>query len=149
MDELLGIEFDKFGNEASIFFCKGEDIPAKLNIFLLRQWAELIEDNHAPGNYIPDLNNKRIIYVKINDEIAGQLIWEWQGKTAYIIFTTISKKYKKHGLYSMMHKYYEDRIRNGGGEYSKSQLHIDNNRIIELSIKNGYRIEYYKMIKKI
>jgi hypothetical protein len=133
----------------ALYFCKGEEITKELNAFLLRHLSELVEDGHAPSNFSINLLNKRIIYAKINNEIAGHILWEWQpGWIAYIIFTVIDKKYEKRGLYTIMHRVYENRIKEGGALCSKSQLHSENNRIIELSKENGYDIEYYRMIKK-
>ena len=150
MDELISVEIDKLGSEVSVYFSKGEDITAEFTSFFLRQFANLIENGHATRNYIPSLTNTRIIYLKIADEIAGHLIWEWPSNdTAYIVFTVIDKKYSKRGLYSIMHRHYEERIKKGGALFSKSQLHISNNRIINISKQNGYEVEYYKMIKKI
>lgn len=150
MEELISVEKDKLGSEVSVYFSKGEDITAAVNSFFLRHLADLIENGHATRTYIPSLTNTRIVYLKINNEIAGHLIWEWQGNdTAYIVFTVIDKKYSKRGLYSILHRHYEDRIKKGGALFSKSQLHIDNDRIINISKQNGYEVEYYKMIKKI
>jgi hypothetical protein len=147
---LIGTEIDKLGSKVAVYFCKGEDINTEVTSFFLTHLADLIESGHATRNYMPNLTNARIIYLKINDEIAGHIIWEWQGNdTTYIIFTTIDNKYNKRGLYSIMHRYYEDRIKKGGALYSKSQLHINNSRIISISKQNGYEVEYYKMIKKL
>ena len=51
----------------------------------------------------------------------------------------------------MLHRYYEDRITKTtpSAEFSKSQLHVSKERIIDLSKQNGYEIEYYKMVKKL
>lgn len=150
MEEIISIEIDKLGSEVFVYFCKGEEITAEVNSFLLRHLADLIESGHAGRNYNLSLSNTRIIYLKINNEIAGHIIWEWHGAdTSYIIFTVIDKKYEKRGLYSIMHRLYENRIKQGGAVFSKSQLHINNNRIINISKQNGYEVEYYKMIKKI
>jgi hypothetical protein len=150
MDEIIAIEKDKLGDTVTVCFCKGEEIPVDVNVFFLRQLANLIESGHSPSNFIPTLVDKRIIYLKILNEVVAHIIWEWHGRSTYIVFTAISKKYEKRGLYSMLHRYYEDRITKikPSAEFSKSQLHVTNERIIELSKQNGYEIEYYKMIKK-
>lgn len=151
MEELITIDKDKLGNDISVCFCKGEDIPADVNAFFLRRLADLIEKGHSPNNFIPSLNDKRIIYLKISNEVVAHIIWEWQGKNTYIVFTAIAEEYEKRGLYSILHRYYEERIKNGSpaAEYSKSQLHVNNHRIINISKQNGYEVEYYRMIKKI
>jgi len=148
--QLIGTEVDKLGNEVTVYFCKGQEVTPEVTSFFLKHLADLIENGHAARNYVPNLTNARIIYLKIDNEIAGHIIWEWQGNdTTYIIFTAIDDIYNKRGLYSMMHRYYEERIKKGGALFSKSQLHVSNNRIIDLSKHNGYEIEHFRMLKKL
>jgi hypothetical protein len=151
MDKIIATEKDKLGDLITICFCKGEESPPYVTTFFLRHLADLIENGHSTNNFIPTLAEKRIIYLKLFDEVIAHIVWEWHGNSTYIVFTAVSDNYKNRGLYAMLHHYYEERIKNSTppAQFSKSQLHVNNNRIVELSKKNGYEIEYYKMIKKL
>lgn len=140
---------DKLGNDVDVCFCMGDEIPAELSVVVLQNLANMISAGHSPANFTISLANKRIVYLKVGGQIAAHIIWEWFGTSTYIVFTAVNPEYTGRGLYTILHKAYEDRIRVGGAIASKSQLHIDNTRIVELSKKNGYEIEYYRMIKKL
>lgn len=148
-EEEIGREIDNLGQEVVLYFCKDTNIPREVNSFFLRKVADLVETGHAPENFLPTLKDTRIIYVKINNEIAAHLIWNWIGTETYIVFTAISEKYERRGLYKIMHRYYEERIKAGGATASHSTLRVTNKRIVDISKINGYQIEYYKMVKKL
>jgi hypothetical protein len=105
-------------------------MSGELTTFLLRGWAELIENGHCTPNYVPPLADKRIIFCTIDGRIVSLLMWEW------------------NNLYQIMHRYYDSRVSSGGAVDSKSQLHISNTAIIQAAMKQGYEIEYYRMIKR-
>lgn len=152
MHELIGTEIDKLGSEVNLYFCTGEGITPELHAFFERQVALIIEKGYASVDYLPDLVQikAKVIYVTIDNEIAAHIIWRWESpEKVYIILTAISDKYEKRGLYAIMHRYYEDRIKKGGAIFSKSFLHIHNKRIIDISRKNGYTVELIKMSKKL
>ena len=144
-------DIDRKGSTVEFYFTAGNTLTPDLSGFILRGWAELIESGHGNPNYMPTFGNKRIIYCKIDGKIAGSIMWEWKdgNKTAFIEFTIIGKEFRGRGIYFLLHKYYDKRIKHGGADASKSQLHIKNETIINAAKKDGYEIEYIKMIKKI
>jgi hypothetical protein len=123
-------------------------MSGELTTFLLRGWAELIENGHCTPNYVPPLADKRIIFCTIDGRIVSLLMWEWNNQSTFINFTIVDPAYRKNGLYQIMHRYYDSRVSSGGAVDSKSQLHISNTAIIQAAMKQGYEIEYYRMIKR-
>jgi len=149
--DFIATDTDRKGSKVDFYFTAGNTLTPELSSFILRGWADLIENGHGNANYMPVCSNKRIIYCRIDGEIAGAIMWEWKdgNKTAFIEFTLIEKKFRGRGIYFLLHKYYDIRIKNGGAEASKSQLHINNETIINAAKKDGYEIEFIKMIKRI
>jgi len=148
MEELLGTELDKFGNEIKIYFCSHENMPAKLTAFFAKQWAELLEAGHATSNYIPSINVCRVIYITSNDEIIGLRLWVWEQTNTRIILTAIDKNYRRRGLLKVIIKYYDNRMISNDCKQSVTYIHVNNNAMIEAATQSGYRVEFLKMIKR-
>lgn len=146
--ELLDTVPDKVGNSISVHFVSSNNMSGDVTSFLLRGWAELIENGHCTPNYVPPANDKRIIYCTCNGAVVAMLMWEWSNTTAFILFTYIHPDYRKNGLYRILHHYYDERVSAGGALDSKSQLHVNNSTIIEAAKRQGYEVEYYRMIKR-
>jgi len=148
MDELLGTELDKLGNEIKVRFCMHEHMSVMATAFFLRQWAELIELGFADPNYIPDITSCRVLYLIDNDTIIGLRIWSWHNNTTNIILTSIDKNYRRRGLFEILSKYYDRRVIYGNGLKSKTQIHVNNIAMIKAAEKTGYEIEFLRMAKK-
>jgi hypothetical protein len=150
-EDFISKDIDRKNSPVDFYFTAGNTLTSELSGFILRGWAELIENGHGNPNYMPTFSNKRIIYCKIGGKVAGAIMWEWKdgNQTAFIEFTIIGKEFRGRGIYFLLHKYYDTRIKSGGAVASKSQLHINNETIITAAKKDGYEIEYIKMTKRI
>lgn len=148
---LLGSTINKTGATVIVNVIKLEEITKELNVFYFRHYAELIESGHTTASYMPNFrqSSTRILYATINDEIAGHILYELNTpKDSFIHFTVVEEAFRKHGLYRIMHKFYDSHMRNIGVARSRSQLHLNNTAIIEAAKGVGYDVEYYRMIKK-
>lgn len=148
---IIGREKSRTGSEVIIHLLKIDEITKDLNVFFLRRWADLVESGHASSNYLPSHSSgsTRILYATIDGEIVGHILFEFtSSKDSFIHFTVVEEKFRKHGLYLVMHKYYDKIMRHSKISRSKSMLHADNTAIIEAAKKNGYSVEYYRMIKE-
>lgn len=148
MDELLATEIDKLGNEIKVKFCIHEHMSVMVTAFFLRQWAELIELGFADSTYIPDITSCRVLYLMDNDTIIGLRIWSWYNNTTNIILTSIDKNYRRRGLFELITKHYDKRVKNGNGIKSKTQIYVNNVAMIKAAEKTGYEIESVRMVKK-
>lgn len=148
MEEILGTELDKLGNEVKVHFCLHENMPSKLTSFFARQWAELLESGYVTSNYIPNITSCRVIYITSKDEIVGLRLWTWSNNTTNIILTSVDPKFRRKGLFEIISRYYDQRLIKGDCVKSITFIHIDNIAMIEAAKKAGYDIEFVKMIKK-
>lgn len=148
---ILGKEKDKTDTEVTVHLLKIDEITKELNVFFLKQWADLVERGHASSNYIPEHSSgsTRILYATIDDQIVGHILFEFTtSKDSFIHFTVVDERFRRHGLYQLMHKFYDKVMRHSQVARSKSMLHINNTAIIEAAKKIGYSVEYYKMVKE-
>lgn len=148
---ILGNTLDTTGESVAVHLLKLDEITKDLNVFFFRRWSELIDAGHASPNFMPTFkgNISRILYLTINGEIAGHILFEFTTtKDTFIHFTVVEEKFRRRGLYKIMHKFYDGLMRNNSVAKSKSQLHVDNTAIIDAAQGVGYKIEYYRMVKQ-
>lgn len=147
MSTLLGTEKDKNGNDINIHFCKYEQMTSKLTAFFIRQWAELMEAGHCTENYVPKIDNCRIIYATSGDEIVGLRMWVWEYSTARIILSAVDKRFRKLGVFKMIVDYYDERMINGSCDKAVTTIHVGNARMLELAKNSGFKALMVKMVK--
>lgn len=147
MDEIIGTELDKLGNEIKICFCKHETMPAKVTAFFARQWADLIEAGFAASNRIPDIYDCRVIYITCDNKIIALRIWVWEQNITRIILTAVDKNHRRRGLLKLIAKYYDKRLIDGGCIKSDTFIHVDNTAMIDAARQTGYKVEFLKMTK--
>ena len=148
---ILGNTIDKTGAEVTVHLLKIEEITKELNSFFLRRWADLIDAGHASASYIPNFKTgkTRILYITIGDEIAGHILFEFTTlKDSFIHFTVVEEKFRRHGLYKIMHAYYDEVMVYNKITKSRSQMHTNNTAIIAAAEKIGYTKEYHRMVKE-
>ncbi len=147
MDEIIGTELDKFGNEIKVKFCNHENMPANVTAFFAKQWAELLEAGFATSNYIPDITMSRVIYLTYNNEVIGLRIWKWEYNKTNIILTSVVPEFRRRGLLKLITKYYDQRIINGNCIKSTTFIHVQNTAMIEAAKQADYEVEFVKMVK--
>lgn len=148
---ILGNTVDQTGATVIVNLIKLEEITKELNVFFFRRWADLVESGHAVSNYMPSFKQSttRILYLTIDDEIAGHIVFEFTTpKDSFIHFTVVEEKFRRHGLYQIMHEHYDKVMQYNKVNRSRSQLHVDNTAIIEAAKKVGYNVEFYRMVKE-
>jgi GNAT superfamily N-acetyltransferase len=148
---VLGSFTNEKGYNIVVNLIKPEEAPGEITIFFLNKWADLIKAGHASESYFPSLRPlaSRILYVTVNGEMAGHIVFDWTTPfECFIMLTAVEPKFRRHGLYKLMHQYYDGHIKSQGAKRSKSQLHVSNEAIIAAAEQDGYRKEYYRMIKE-
>lgn len=147
----LGNTVDKSGATVEVNLLKMEELSRELNVFFLRRWADLVEAGHANANYIPSFKagTSRILYITIDGEIAGHILFEFTtAKECFIHFTVVEEKFRRRGLYQIMHTFYDQVMSYNKVSKTRSHLHANNAAIIEAAKKDGYTVEYYRMVKE-
>lgn len=144
----IGKAIDKKGLEIQLFWCAGKHSTAELNAFILSNWAELVRQGHCHPSYVPDIPRRSIISARHNDKIVGAIMWFISFDFSFIDFTIIDQEYRGNGIYKILHKFYDERMIANKVKFSKSQLHIQNETIIKAAEKDGYTVEYLRMVKE-
>ncbi len=149
MDEesLLGVETDKNGNSVEVRFCRYENMPIKLTAFFVRQWADLLEAGHCTENYVPRINNSRIIYAVCNDKIVGLRMWVWEHLDVRIILSAVDQSFRNQGILKIIIKYFDDRVISAGCNKTFTTIHANNDKMLEIAKKSGFEQHMIKMIK--
>ena len=148
---IIGTMTNNDGKEIVIHNIRPEVSPKEVTSFFLAKWAELVDQGHASESYFPTISplKGRILYITVDGEMAGHIVYEWVTPVeCFIVLTAVDQKFRGQGLYKIMHHFYDKVITSQGAKRSKSQLHVTNETIIAAAEKDGYRKEYYKMIKE-
>jgi hypothetical protein len=97
--------------------------------FFMKNFAKLIENGHA-DNFITFGNKSKAIYVEIDNQIAGHIVYDFRPddvlKTAWIIFSCVEEKYRHRGLYKIMHWHFEETVKKTGSRKIASYVHTTN-----------------------
>lgn len=149
-DPTLAKEFDKLNEYVTIKFCNSlggsEIIP-----FFLKNFSKLMDDGFSHYHFAGH-NKCRAVYAEIDGKIVGHIVFDLLDdvfKTAWIVLSAIDLKYQRRGLYTLMHKHFEEQAKKLGAKKLASHVHV-NNIARQLSCeKVGMKPIYYRMEKVI
>ena len=147
---ILAREIDKTGAEVvikSVLNIGGSPVVP----FFLRHYADLIDNGHALS-YITGTNNSRAVYAEIDGVMAGHIVYDIQPdipKTAWIVFSCIEPGFRQRGIYSMLHRHFEELVLAGGSKKIASFVHVTNT-VRQASCESvGMKPVFYRMEKEI
>ena len=113
----------------------------------LKVYADLIEKK-LTNNTITFSNKNRIVWVEINQTIAGGICYEFQEtKVGWIILSFTDPNFRGQGINELCHYIMEEDIKRLGGKKILSLVHIDNISRQKSAKKVGLIPEYYRMNK--
>jgi RimJ/RimL family protein N-acetyltransferase len=107
--------------------------------FFLRGYADLIDQGFAWNN-LAGHNKNGVIYAEINGEIAGFIVYDLEddvAKTCWIVFGTVVEKFRRRGLYQIIHDRLIELAKYNGCSRIFSYVHVNNNAMLELNKKLG------------
>lgn len=85
--------------------------------------------------------------------IKNVSLWCWQGKCAYCCFASVLPEYRGYGIYKLLSSMREKEVRAMGFNCMIFNTHEHNKRIIDVNIKNGYKLvdisisnKYYSVV---
>ena len=127
-DTFIAIDNDKQGVPVTIYWA--EKIDGSIVVpFFLRGLAQLIEQGFS-GSRLFGTNQSKAVYAVINnDTVVGSIVYETQQdiyKTAWIIYTGVDDNYRRRGIYMILHRHFENVLKNEGTRRSASNIHSDN-----------------------
>ena len=145
---LLTIEMDTKGEPVEIYSVEMIGNSILLPSFL-RNFAELMENGHTP-NFLAATNRHKAIYAIIDGNIAGYMVYEFIDdllKTTWITFSCVEKNFRQRGLYKILYRNLEGKVRTAGSKKITSYVHVTNLPMIASSKAAGAKPVFYKMEK--
>jgi hypothetical protein len=149
MNNIIAIEKDSTGAEVIV---KHIDAMGNSPVipFFMRNFADLITNGHAE-NFITFNNKSKAIYIEINNQIAGHIVYDFRLddvlKTAWIIFSCVEESYRHRGLYKIMHRHFEETIKKAGSQRIASAVHVSNSVRLASCESVGMKAHSYRMEK--
>jgi RimJ/RimL family protein N-acetyltransferase len=117
----------------------------------LREAASLIEKGWAQPMII-GTNDSKVIYAKIEDEIVGFIVFNYQNdyqKSTWIVVGTVFEKYRGRGLYKIMHSYLEKVAEDNNSGSINSHVHCENVSMIATCRSIGKETLFYRTTLKL
>ena len=148
MDKPIAMESDLTGQLVKIYHTNAIGTTPVVPFFL-KHYARLIEDGYAHPVMV-STNKSKAVYVTINDEVAGHIVYEIQDdlyKTTWIYFSCVEDKFRKRGLYKIMHRHLENVVKKAGSVKIASFVHVDNIVRQKSCEAVGLKPFYYRMEK--
>ena len=126
-DTFIAIDNDKQGAPVTIYWA--ENIGGSIVIpFFLRNYAQLIDDGHSPCRLF-GTNASKAVYAVIDNTVVGAIVYNKQEdiyKTAWIVLSCVGDNYRRRGIYTILHKHFENVLKTEGTRRLASHVHIDN-----------------------
>ena len=147
-DIVLGKELDHKDSTVTIKYCAGMG-GGPLIPFFLKNFAKLIEDGHYHHNLVGN-NRSKAIYAEVDGIVVGHIVFEMLddvSKTAWITLSAVDEKYRKRGIYTLLHKYFEIQIKSMNAKKIASYVHVNNIVRQHSCVKVGMKPVYYRMEK--
>ena len=145
----LNCETDKLGNEINIF---RTDHVARSPIytFFLRQMAELIDNGFGTAATVWNDKTCGAVYAEQNGKILGHIVYDTEKpERLWITLSAVDETCRGRGIYTILHKYFEQIAKEKGCQYISSYVHSKNLVRQKSAEKVGMKPFYYLMIKEI
>jgi ribosomal protein S18 acetylase RimI-like enzyme len=143
---ILATETDKLGSQVQIKYTANIGSSPVVAPFM-HGYATLIEQGYAYSN-LAGHNKNSAIYAEIDNEFAGFIVYDLQddpAKTCWIIFGSVLEKFRRRGLYKIMHSHLENVVRKSNSKQIFSFVHKDNIAMLELSKQIGKQPVLYRV----
>lgn len=149
----LKTETDKKGIGIDIFRVDNINMTPVLPFFL-RALAELMDNNHGYPSLDPeDLENCGAIYAESNGKVLGHIVFnrKYISKEGYlwIQLSAVDPDCRGRGIYTILHKYFEDHAKELGCWAIASHVRVTNETRLISAEKVGMKPIFYFMGKKL
>lgn len=148
---ILGIEKDKNGNDITIKLVDKLLSYSPLCAFFLRQQSKLLESGYAFPTPQLDDTTSGAVFAEENGEILGHIVFNHLEKrgTLWIILSAVDESQRGRGIYTMLHKHFEEIAKAKDCWYISSHIHIDNHVRLKSAEKVGMKPFFYFMFKRL
>lgn len=152
MDIKLGTEQDKKGNTIEVF--RAEELGmSPIYSFFLKHYAQLIDNGHSYP--ITSWDDKRCgaIYAKHNSTVIGHIVFDRDNPNAagalWITLSAVEEGWRGHGIYTILHKYFEETAKELGYWAIASHVHVTNEVRLKSAESVGMKPILYTIGKRI
>jgi len=133
----LGIETDKLGNEISIMHTDTLGM-SPIYTFFLRQNAQLIDDGLAWPVTTWDDFKCGAVYATQGDKILGHIVYDTEKPgMLWIVLSAVSEDSRGRGIYTLLHKHFEQLAKDMGKSGIMSHVHKNNHARLKSAEKVG------------
>lgn len=153
MQKHLATENDKLGNTIEVMQCDSITEVPQLYTFFLRQNADLI-DNKMAYPMITWEDTDGAVYVTQDDKILGHIVYSIGGPSKrdgmiWITLSAVDPSCRGRGIYTIMHKYFEQVGRDKGCTRLASLVHKRNSTRLKSAEKVGMIAVFNYMMKEL
>lgn len=147
-DIILGKELDNKESQVIVKYCASLG-GSPLIPFFLRNLANLMTAGHTHYHFAGN-NRTKAVYAEIDGKIVGHIAFEILDdafKTAWITLSAVDENYKKRGIYTILHKHFENQIKSLNAKKIASYVHVNNTVRQTSCAKVGMKPVYFRMEK--
>jgi GNAT superfamily N-acetyltransferase len=149
--EVLGNEKIK-NNEIMVVKHSSELAHSPSYPFFLRRMADLMEDGHSLKMTTWVDSESGIIWGEIDSEIVGIFAYkkdQVKHKTLNILLTAVHPDHRNKGIHTTLNRYFEKVALDLGCNFVVATVHPNNKTRLMTCEKDGLKIFYHKLGKKI
>lgn len=120
--------------------------------FYLKQVAELIENGHGSSFTSWDDDTTGIIWGEIDDQIVAIFAYhtdQLKYKILNVCLTSVEKSHRGLGIHTIMNRYFELIAKRLGCTVTAATVHPNNTVRLKSAEKDGLKIGYYKLYKRL
>ena len=151
IDKKICEEKDNNGNNITIWY--GDQLAnSKAMPLFLKTYAELLEKEFTTLYHIPwnDSNRFNVVYcTDDHDNVLGGIAYEYRAliQQGWIILNFTNPDYRGKRINGIVHKYFENAIRERGGHQIACQVNISNQSSLKAIERTGMKPQLYSMHK--
>lgn len=119
--------------------------------FFLRQQAELIDAGFSYPYTSWNDDTCGAVYAERNGEIMGHIVYDNTKYTCalWIVLAAVDKKFRKRGIYTILHQHFELVAKDMACWYIASHIHVNNSVGLASAEKIGKKPLFHFVTKKI
>lgn len=152
MLEPIGTEKDKDGRNIDIVRSTTLAFSPAYTFFL-RQMADLIDSGYSFRATTWKDDECEVVYAEFDGKIIGHIVYSTEKvkdkKMLWITLSAVDKENRGKGIYTILHKHFENIAKEFGCSYIGSLVHKNNKTRLQSAQKVDFYPAYNYMMKKI
>lgn len=125
--------------------------PLELIAFYYEYKSKLLRDGHGRNAIMSDPDLHQAVYIEVDNKIVGHIVFKHirDHKIAWIDLSAVHVDYRRRGLYSILHDFFEKVSKEQGAIEISSLIHVNNIGRLKSAEAKGFKPQFYRMSKKI